>query len=263
MKQLYSKLYLDSNTQYRYNKESVGIDKLSHFVSMKGSKYDDQSMRLFVVGRAVNGWLQLPCDDADTFGKAADRAFHEVGFSWITSDETGLHNIPENGENTYYLSGSPFWRVAHRVWQSLSGFDCERWVDNIAWSNLYKIAPAKTGNPTVAMCKRQLTACQEILKHELEFYKPTHILVITGWRGWFCDDVYNFSNLFSNCRYIGSNSEDRAIYVEGVAQFALMDGTSVPAIITCRPEFRNEDLFVEQSLQAFRDPTLFNPTRSF
>ena len=46
MKQLYSKLYLDSNTQYRYTKESVGIDELSHFVSMKGSKYDDQSMRL-------------------------------------------------------------------------------------------------------------------------------------------------------------------------------------------------------------------------
>lgn len=252
MKDLYSKLFSDCNTVYRYNKESIGLDSLSHFVSMKGPEYDNQPVRLFVIGRAVNGWLQLPCSSADVFSKNANRLFNSTGFTWVVDDESGLHNTPEDNESIYYLSGSPFWRVSHRIWQGLSEFDCIRWVDNIAWSNLYKIAPAKTGNPTTTMCKKQFTACRAILRHEIESYKPTHILFITGWRGWFSDETCDFSTLFTHCQHIGNNSDDPQIYVEGISEYVFPSGRTIPAIVTCRPEFRNEDNFVDQALAYLR-----------
>ena len=46
--------------------------------------------------------------------------------------------------------------------------------------NLYKIAPRKGGNPSEAWQKMQREACVELLRAEIEFFNPTHILFVTG-----------------------------------------------------------------------------------
>lgn len=44
---------------------------------------------------------------------------------------------------------------------------------------------------------------------------------------------------------------ERITYVEGTAKFEL-DGKMIPVVITCRPERRKEDTFVEEALSFLR-----------
>lgn len=254
MKNLYKNLYNDANVTYRCNNERIGLEDLSHFVAMRGKKYETEDVRLFVIGRAPNGWESLPCDSAESFSNAAEHEFNTDGFTWIADNGNSfysLHNIPEDGKRVYYLSKSPFWRVIERVWRGLSGSDDFRFVDHIAWSNLYKIAPKKSGNPTTTMCKKQFAACKEILQAEIDLYNPTHILFITGYDWWYADPICDFSALFENNKRIGSNNEDSSIYVEGLSQYKLGDKL-IPAVITCRPERRDKTAFCNAILDAFK-----------
>lgn len=254
MKELYQRLYSDTNTEYKHCKKCVGLSDLSHFVAMKGRKYDQDHVRLFVIGRAVNGWETLPCESGETFSKAAEQEFNAVGFTWIANNGESfysLHNIPEDGEPTYYLSKSPFWRTTEKIWRGLSGSDDFRFVDHIAWSNLYKIAPKQTGNPSTTMCKKQFAACRDILDAEIRAYKPTHILFITGYEWWYADPICDFSTLFENNKRLNSNKPDRTIFVEGTAEYR-NNNMIIPVVISCRPERKDEKAFAAEVLDAFR-----------
>ncbi len=115
--------------------------------------------------------------------------------------------------------------------------------DYIAWSNLYKIAPKESGNPSNCLCKKQLDVCREILKREIEVFDPTHILLITDYDRWFANEGYDFSELFETDR-IGSNYADKSIFVEGTGTYTFGD-KKIPVVISCRPEYRNETDFVK------------------
>lgn len=265
IKKLYKGLYNDTvDTVYRCNNTRVKLDELSHFVAMKGEKYGDSKVKLFVIGRAVNDWLQLPCDSADDFAEKAEQLFLSDHFDWIAKDGdrfSDLHNIPDkDGVAPYYLNISPFWRVTNLIWRKLTkSGDC-RFIDYIAWSNLYKIAPRYSvdtaeknfnGNPNVTMCKKQFAACKEILAAEIQEFKPTHILLITDYERWFADKDCDFSELFKPISKCGSNYEDKSTYVEGKAEYKLGKRT-IPTVITCRPEGRKEALFAEAVVDAFK-----------
>ena len=250
MKALYSELY-----------RAFLPDELStysHFVSMKGKYFDDPGrnggIKLMIVGRAVNGWLTLDTSNEQTFGNAAQESFDAEGFAWIDNSGDSLRNRPQAGESTYYLSKSSFWRTSKNIWEGLSQMQEKSWIDYIAWSNIYKIAPLMTGNPTTNMCVAQMDACRKILKAEIEAYKPSHILFITGYEWWFYDKTNKcgISNLFDYLTFYGNNSRCNDIYVEGSAYYTLNDGTSIPVVITCRPETRPEDKFTSQVLDCFR-----------
>jgi hypothetical protein len=255
MTNLYEKLYQDANDSYRCNRNSIPLEGLSHFVSMKGTLFDTSDVRLFVVGRAANGWPSLPCETAQIFGAAANRIFNDVGFQWIENTEghfKSLHTKSPEGEKPYYLSSSPFWRVAFDIWHELSHSNEGEFFKRIAWSNLYKISPKEGGNPTNTMCKRQFEACKEILTAEILAYRPTHILMITDYDHWYAYSGCDFSVLFEDSKRRGSNYTDKKIFVEGTAKFAL-DGKLIPVIITCRPEGRKEQDFVEEALLFLRE----------
>ena len=262
MKALYEKLYREyeekqnNNGSSRSNRNLISIKELSNFVSMKGTQFDTSDVRLFVVGRAANGWKSLECETEQQFGDEADQEFSKVGFQWIEGTEDNfqsLHNKPKAGEKPYYLSSSPFWRVVSNIWCGLSNASNRgEFINHIAWSNLYKISPEKGGNPTSTMCKWQIEACKEILKAEIRAYKPTYILMITDYERWFAPQKgCNFSELFDDPKPLGSNYEDKTIFVEGTAKFNL-DGELIPVVITCRPEGRKEDAFVEEALSYLR-----------
>ncbi|MGN1249852.1 MAG: uracil-DNA glycosylase family protein [Candidatus Spyradocola sp.] len=242
----YKLLYETANIPngYRHKGKRVGFCELSHFWGMKGQYYDDQSVKLLLVGRAPNGWMQLDTSSCDAFARdAVDRTCSDH-FSWIHCDQGRLHNAPDENGHFYALSGSPFWRTSQRIWEALSGnpdfqnSEQLRWLDCIAWTNLYKLAPKDGGNPTETMKKKQLSACREILRAEIAYFKPTHILFVTGYRGWF----EPFQDLFdADFSPVPQNVEAAAVTKNGLK-----------IAVTCRPERRRESAYIEAVTQALR-----------
>ena len=244
---------MTNSNGYRLNKEIMYLDQLSHFVGMKGKYYDAQKTRLLIVGRAVNGWWSLDTSSADSFVSGVTKELIQQGFDWIKCDNGLLRNDELEDGKYYWLNKSPFWRTNKEIWMNLSKnnnfIDSEdnRWVDYIAWTNLYKVAPKKTGNPTAAMSKSQLEACKSILEAEIEYFNPTHILFVTGyeWFEKFKDRfVAPFANVTKNV-YRGVNKN------LSFAETSDTTSNGIKIVVACRPEYRDEDLYVQDITQAF------------
>lgn len=250
MKNLYAQLATAfGDKTYRISKEqSLQFNELSHFVAMKGDHYDVQNCRLMIIGRAVNGWGSIACPNAKEFGVQAEQVFNGTGFEWVVYDERGLHNTEDK---IYFLSRSPFWRTSQQIWEQLSGVRQDKWVDYIAWSNIYKVAPPTTGNPTTKMCRTQIELCRQILKKEIETYKPTHILFVTGWNWWFQDSKFGVAKLFEQTNFIKENKRGNTTYAEGTAIYKGVN-VDIPVVVACRPEQRNEQEYVKQVVETFK-----------
>ena len=257
IKKAYMDLYESARLPqgYRLNKERVPLDQLSHFAGMKGDKYDQQKTRLLIVGRAVNGWSQQNTTSADAF--AADAAEQMCNrFRWVIWDDGALRNDYWDHGDYYWLNDSPFWRTGKRIWMCISNHldfadrPKDRWVDYIAWTNLYKIAPKDTGNPTVTMINRQLDACKKILKAEIAYFQPTHILFVTGYEWWFD----RFRDLFDAefCRF-GRNAYRGEKKNNDFAEASGVTAEGIKLVVACRPEFRDENLYVNDVIRAFAE----------
>lgn len=256
MKNLYAKLFDDFNGQFVYKDKEGNPHEMCHFVACKGNKYDmdeNKHSRLMIIGRATNGWSHLETKNAGAFGLDAENAFLSDGFAWLDLDsDRGLYTFDKKKNKPYYLRRSAFWRVSEKVWKKLANANsCPRWIDYICWSNLYKIAP-ESGNPTSKNCVRQYEACKNILIREIEEYKPTHILMVTG-IDWLNDKKCNFSqDIFKTKENSikGSHSRDKEIIVEAIMEYKLNKG-SIPVVVTCRPEICNNDDYVKEVIKAF------------
>lgn len=216
---------------------------LSHFTAMAGTLYRSQETRLMVIGRATNGWKQLDTSSAAAFSREAEAAFGSPGFSWVSGDGGDLRSARDV---LYRLSRSPFWRVARRLLAALGEDASGRWVERIAWSNLYKIAPLGGGNPSNALCRAQIGPCRAILAEEIRRFEPTHIFMPVGWNWFESDGRYDFSRLFGGVRRSGGT------YAEGSAYFALPGGRMAQVVIACRPERRPEEEYVREIAELFR-----------
>lgn len=129
------------------------------------------------------------------------------------------------------------WSYAKAIWEQLPGTSeaSPRWMENIAWSNLYKVSPRVEGNPPRKYIDAQKEVCKEILCREMEILKPTHILFMTGYKDWFVD--------FAECFEVVKNQTGKnknEIYVEATAKF---HGAKV--VVACRPEYRKKDSYVK------------------
>lgn len=133
----------------------------------------------------------------------------------------------------------------------ISGLD--RWFETIVWSNIYKIAPKENGekgkpmNPDNRLCRAQIEICRDILEKEIDTYKPTHILFITGYDWWFYDKkkVYGVQELFSDCTAVNN------LFALGTARFR-KDGLDIPVVIASRPERRKESAYVDAVVNALK-----------
>ncbi len=228
LKEFYEKLYTD----YVNSRCRVKLENCCHFTGMKGSKYDSNEIKFAIIGRATNGWIGFDCNSKEKFAQNAfDEFYNKIGFDWVKNDGDKLTN---GGD--YSLNSSRFWTSSRDIYYRLTKEAKEvRWIDNIAWTNLYKIARAGD-NPTEAMCYAQLEACKDILNEELNIYSPTHILLVVD-TPWFND----FSDLFSD--YLLIENED---FVVGTAKFK-----NAKVVITSRPEYKSQQDFVENVLSFF------------
>lgn len=79
----------------------------------------------------------------------------------------------------YNTKKSAFWRVVKKVAELQYPKD---WYANVAWTNLYKIAPWSGGNPNGAMQQMQQSYCFELLDTEIRTLSPEYVIMLTsGW----------------------------------------------------------------------------------
>ena len=123
---------------------------------------EEKNSGFLFVGRSVNGWKN---GDFDSIFNAEDQ-MKWVENQWGSKDKY----------NTYH---SPFWRVIKRVSTEYS-HNKEDWYKNVAWSNLYKVAPSAGGNPDDFICGWQFYNCCRILQKEIELLSPQVVIFLTG-----------------------------------------------------------------------------------
>lgn len=240
IKSLYEQLYHSCGRK--------DLDGKSVFVSMRGRKYEQpiNGVKLMLVGRAANGWPRIDSDfeTAEQFGEACANNFMTSHFSWVSIDDRGRYYSLNNDAQRYYLNRSAFWRTSEKIWSQLTSATETEWLDYIAWSNLYKISPEAAGNPSTGLCSIQREACISILKEEIKAFSPTHLLFITG-KDWWVE--FNSSNLFcdvdKNCLPEG--------FIEATAYYQ-SDNNRIPVVVSCRPERKKEQHFVNEVCACFR-----------
>ena len=170
----------------------------------------------------------------------------------------------EKDAGNYHVAKSAFWNYSKSVWDSLNNRKestwNERWFEKIVWTNLYKIAPTivsekgdeekKDGaNPNVTESKTQQMACLELLKKEIEYFEPTHILFVTGVEGWY-DNFNDAENGLENHFNAANIIETKGEYVERTAEY-IIKGNICKVAVICRPEGREKEAFVNEAVECY------------
>lgn len=73
---------------------------------------------------------------------------------------------------------SPFFRVARLA--TSANPEARAWTRELAWTNLFKVAPADGGSPSDALRELQRGAAVELFHLEVESLDPKTVLVLTG-----------------------------------------------------------------------------------
>ena len=141
-------------------------------VPHRGSAYD--SGQFLVVGRATNGWgarhtqftLAALRDPVERARLAEASAQYHHPLDWVNE----------------YSRWSAFWRVARGVAAGVGATEGagSAWPERLAWSNIYKIAPANRGNPSDALADAQLAPGAALLGHEIATLSPRWVLFLVG-----------------------------------------------------------------------------------
>lgn len=245
------------------------------FTAMQGNSYfksktvDGKEFRFMLVGRAVNGWDEYRIRDEEYLTREnfiessimnllndkRSIIFGKDRFEWIDTNHVKVRNTARvgidrglvNGE--YSLTRAQIWSYTKSIWDSLYGRETkwdERWFENIVWSNIYKIAPHNGDNPSDALQQKELEACKELLKQEIEYFKPTHIFLATAREYWF----KRFEDIFECVEEKGTNisrgKDKNEDYVEAVGKYIYEDGSCANVVVACRPEGRTKDGYVNK-----------------
>lgn len=164
--ELLKKLYAELLTTI---KESRKIDyDTVKFCYQHGRFYPMESPNagILFVGRACNGWDAYSDDVNILFGKGEGTIFKQ----------DSIRNLISTANPNYNANLSAFWRVIGNLSSLYYG---KQWMDYIAWTNLYKIAPEE-GNPDRSLGGLQYGHCVRILECEIDLLSPKVIVFFTG-----------------------------------------------------------------------------------
>ena len=212
------------------------IKCLTTLVPVKGNRYDDEDIKLMVVGRALNGWEENYAEDREEYFKQrTDELSKQDRFvkdKWIEKE-----------------TGRPFWNYTKSILEKLKKGELETdWYQSILWSELYPVSYSEGGNPSELLKYIQFDTAKKLLETQIKVYEPTHVLIMTDWEGWFSLKEKNNpekSNQFLPHIKPKTNSE-RNKFIKGSGFFE-----KSRVVVTCRPEFNNKEKFVEAVVEAF------------
>ena len=222
--------------KYFKNSGSLVLTSAPHFV---GELYEENNnFKLMVVGRAVNGWKH----DFESCSNSNDILDCILNQTFTFEDVIKEEGIKE--ETTYFYSKSPFGRLIRKLLESYG--EGENYHKKILWSNLYKIAPRNGGNPGWRLIKSELQTYIDIVKKEIDIYKPTHILFVT--------DIDYFNHYELNSKYPRFGEQLEVEEIRGFNFVVAKGKYNHSKIIVCkRPEFRNTDDMVKEIKKVFEE----------
>ena len=145
------------------------------FCAQWGEVYQEGG--IMFVGRAVNDWKAQGNRDTEgmfTVGSPNQIFMCDDQVKWV--------------ETKQYYKKSAFWHVVKSIAQQISK-DNEGWFKHIVCSNLYKLSPTGGGNPGNPLRKAQYKTCFDILKVELEVFKPKFVVLLNG-SEWYNDFLW-------------------------------------------------------------------------
>ena len=176
----------------------VQPEGLSAFWPLVGRQYETATTRVLLVGRATNQWGEHGLD------LSGARAYSDLS--------QGQHFVNDDT----YARRSRFWATARAVLESLGvaahtdETHANGWMQSLAWTNLFKVAPMAGWNPSVAVRGAVREHCIALLRLELEALRPDLVLALTG-ADWLAEFA---SGLSLPLRPTGGR------FVDGVAQLA-------------------------------------------
>lgn len=268
----YGELYdaIKGNEMFCEKFLNVNTPQITSFTAYQGNKYrlkGKNGIKLMIVGQAVNGWdekrfyhgdeliredfirsslLNLE-SDSSTYSRN-DR------FEWIGESDgytTPLNEfrkgIDDKNNDFNKDTGKGKYRLGRSIWQPLRLIACqlldikaenawkERWFENTAISNLFKIAERVGGNPSPKLKECQLASCKDLLLLEIEYFNPTHILFVTNWTGWF----EYFADCFPEVHKT-EPKERNVVLGKGIYKF---EKVSAKVVVTVRPDRGAEGRF--------------------
>jgi hypothetical protein len=183
--------------------QRIKEDNLNIFSCKRSAQFNHN---LMTVGRYITG-AHPDCVFAfrdteyktDSLIKSLE--LHEGAMNWVADFENPRRKVAANERrlNTRHI---PFWRVTRQIAFSAQLTTDTCWSDQIAWTNLYKIA--KNGrNPSEELLDFQSESAKVILLQEIADAKPKNIIFLTGWN----DGAKAFiENNLSNKRDINKNN---------------------------------------------------------
>lgn len=187
---------------------------------------------LLLVGRAVNGW-HVPDPDATTSVSTGARQYSASHTETSWPSRVGA-------DERYNPNRSQFWMAAREVLARLQIAEpADAWSEKLAWSNLYKIAPA-SGNPGDRLCSVQLASCRALLKREIEELEPARVLLFTGWN-WASDVVDELP-----VTWAVHDTDSR--YVDQTGK-----GMNASWVVARHPQGKPREALVEEVVRGFRD----------
>ena len=196
--------------------------------AVSGQEYEKSNFRLMYVGRDLNGWNPLEGNNVSELvnsvlqSKAAEEFLHDA-----------VHNPQyrdENGRITYSINRSRFWQLCREIMNQAG--EKESWAERIVWSNVYKVT---YGEFTVSkrLMDETYNNCLDILKAEIEFFRPNHIVFVTG--------VHYFlpKGLGENFEAVFSLEEDPSIFdVISKGFYTDKSGRKIKVVAVNRPDIK-------------------------
>jgi hypothetical protein len=254
---------------------------LCAFSALTGKNWKDGEKVVFY-GWALNGWvppLKFRREDLGSDDKRSQKAIeicvagHKASICKLDEDvlapacedcdDPQLHWVHHQRKKPYRYNSvavTPFWSVIGKV---LHGLDPARaadpnWASWIAWSNLYKVAPARGGNPGGPLMRCQFGKCAELLKVELANWQARAAVFLTEENkrsgGFDCVDLSGWFEPFRRSLQIDdlrplpeALRKGRVLVYKGSAQ---ADGHPITIVVALRPENLSREELSDQIITA-------------
>lgn len=148
-----------------------------------GENYlDNDKVKLMVVGRAPGNFGEkTKCSVIDYNSMTYNEKTIEYCFSEHYYEKEKLNWIHDDNvrKGRRCIDSFPFFSFSKKVYLKLANQNQDfEWYKNICYSNIFKIVSLKGGNPSNGSRFLQEKYMLEIFMSEIDFYKPTHILVL-------------------------------------------------------------------------------------
>ena len=245
-----------------FNSNEKNKDKLTICPAMAGS----DNAKIMIVGRAINGWCSIKQVCKDSTKSIDEQALEMVNrcskcnLDWVVGtnyytkcNENDCPYAKDKDNKDRREKNSAFWRFAKLIvknyFEDINKIFIEgEWQKEIIWTNLYKASYENGGNPN-NFYNPQVRICDQILKREIELYRPKMIFFITEKNNKADKEKFDFSWFVKEDKYI-KGDDKRAFFdtYKLIREFdADDDEYGCKVYVTKRPEYRKiEEVYNEK-----------------